>query len=324
MKEVKFTELEGFRLGHAQNEQALTGCTVVVCEEGATGGVDVRGGSPGTRETDLLKPQNLVEEVHAVMLAGGSAYGLNAAGGIMEYLEDQEIGFDVQVAKVPIVTGAILFDLLPGDPSVRPDHKMGYAASQNAFHHPVNKNGNIGAGTGATVGKALGPEFAMKGGLGTYAVQAGDLQVGAVVAVNCFGDVIDPNTGQIISGACDKQEQSFLSSEESLLNQLNQKEKTNRFKGNTTIGTVVTNARLTKAQANKLSSMTHDSLARTMRPSHSLVDGDTIFTMSTNKVEAELNSLGMLATKVMEKAILRGVKAAEGAGGVTSYQDLND
>ncbi|SET32922.1 L-aminopeptidase/D-esterase [Salinibacillus kushneri] len=322
MKEIAFSELEGFRLGHAQDHVALSGCSVVICEEGAIGGVDVRGGSPGTRETDLLDPNNLVEEVHAVFLSGGSAYGLNTGGGIMQYLEEQKIGFDVQVARVPIVAGAILFDLLPGNPAIRPDHQMGYKASQNAFIKQEDMNGNIGAGTGATVGKALGPEFAMKGGLGTYAVQIGSFQIGAVVAVNCFGDVVDPGTGEIIAGAYDSNNSTLLSSEENLLSQLNQYEKTNRFKGNTTIGVLVTNAKLTKGQANKISSITHDSLARTMRPSHSLVDGDTIFTMSSNQVEVELNSLGMLASTVMEKAILRGVKAAKGVDGLFSYQDI--
>ncbi|MRG85799.1 P1 family peptidase [Salinibacillus xinjiangensis] len=324
MREIPFQQIDGFRLGHAQDEKAATGCSVIICEEGAVGGVDVRGGSPGTRETDLLDPKNLVEDVHAVFLSGGSAYGLNVGGGIMQFLEEKQIGFDVQVAKVPIVSGAILFDLFPGNPTVRPDHQMGYQACEGAYQNEPLQNGNVGAGTGATVGKCLGPEFAMKGGLGTYAVQIGDLQIGAVVAVNCFGDVIDPKTGGIIAGVYDQKHQSFLSSEQQLLSQSDQTEKTNRFKGNTTIGTIVTNAKLNKGQASKISSMAHDGLARTMRPSHALVDGDTIFTMSTNKVEAELNVVGMLATTVMEKAIIKAVREARTSHGILAYNDLRD
>lgn len=225
MKEISIHEIEGFKLGHAQNEEALTGCSVIISEDGAIGGVDVRGGSPGTRETDLLNPQNLVEEVHSVFLAGGSAYGLNVAGGIMKYLEEKNIGFDVQIAKVPIVTGAILFDLYPGNPNIRPDDQMGYEACQNAYSSNDNRNGNIGAGIGATVGKCLGPQYAMKGGLGTYALQIGDVKIGAVVAVNCFGDVIDPSTGKVIAGVYDQASNKYLHSEKVMLDQYKAKRK---------------------------------------------------------------------------------------------------
>ncbi len=322
MKEISIHEIEGFKLGHAQNEEALTGCSVIISEDGAIGGVDVRGGSPGTRETDLLNPQNLVEEVHSVFLAGGSAYGLNVAGGIMKYLEEKNIGFDVQIAKVPIVTGAILFDLYPGNPNIRPDDQMGYEACQNAYSSNDNRNGNIGAGIGATVGKCLGPQYAMKGGLGTYALQIGDVKIGAVVAVNCFGDVIDPSTGKVIAGVYDQASNKYLHSEKVMLDQYKVKEKTNRFKGNTSIGAVLTNVKLTKAQANKIASIAHDGFATTMRPSHTLVDGDTIFALSTNKVEAELNVVGLLAVKVIEKAVLNAVKMAESVFGISAYQDV--
>ncbi|WP_102027459.1 P1 family peptidase [Salirhabdus sp. Marseille-P4669] len=324
MKKIPITEIEEFQFGHAQDMKAATGCTVIINAGGAIGGVDVRGGSPGTRETDLLNPQNLVEEVHAVFLSGGSAYGLDVGSGVMKFLEEQDIGFDVQVAKVPIVTGAILFDLYPGDPTVRPDLKMGYEAAQNAFNKDVLKEGSIGAGTGATVGKCLGPNFAMKGGLGTYAVQIGDLKIGAIVAVNCFGDVVDPVTGDVIAGVFDSSNRTFLHTEDILLQQTQQSDKTNRFKGNTTIGTIVTNAKLTKPQANKIASIAHDGFARTMRPSHTLVDGDTIFTLSSNKVDAELNVVGMLAVNVVEQAVLNAVKEAKSVQSILSYQDIRE
>jgi L-aminopeptidase/D-esterase-like protein len=323
MIEISIESIEGFRIGHAQNNKALTGCTVVIAKDGAIGGVDVRGGSPGTRETDLLDPRNLVEEVHAVFLAGGSAYGLNVGGGIMQFLEGKNIGFDVQVAKVPIVTGAILFDLFPGNPNIRPDHQMGYQACENAFlQHETKGMGSIGAGTGATVGKCLGADYAMKGGLGTHAFQVGDVKVGAIVAVNCFGDVIDPLTNQVIAGVFDKKANTFLNTEKQMLAQLHSSQKTNRFSGNTTIGTIVTNAKMTKGQANKIASIAHDGLARTMRPSHTLVDGDTIFTLSTDQVEAELNVIGMLAAKAMELAVIKAVKEASSTNGITAYKDL--
>lgn len=310
MKQIPIQDLAGFRFGHAQNHQALTGCSVIICEGGAVGGVEVRGGSPGTRETDALHAGNLVEEVHGIFLSGGSAYGLDVGTGIMRFLEEKDIGFDVQVAKVPIVSGAILFDLYPGDPTVRPDSQMGYDACIHAFSDETFQQGNVGAGTGATVGKCLGYDFAMRGGVGSHAIEVGGLQIGAVVAVNAFGDIVDPTTNQLIAGAYDQAKQIFLKSEEQLLSQLENKP-TNRFSGNTTIGTVVTNAKLTKSQANKMAAIAHDGFARTIRPSHTLVDGDTLFTVATNRIEADLNVLSMLASQVVEKAVINAVKNAK-------------
>lgn len=320
MLEISFTDIEGILVGHQQNYTALTGCTVVICEEGATGGVDIRGGAPGTRETDLLNPMNLVEKLHAVLLAGGSAFGLDAAAGVMGYLEEKKIGFDVGVTTVPIVAGAVLFDLAIGDYRIRPDKKMGYEACENATNKP-SPEGNVGAGTGATIGKFLGMSQAMKGGLGTYCLQAGDLKVGAIVAVNCLGDIIDPKTGKILAGALTSDGKSFVNTEEIMAQQLTQKK--NLFSGNTTIGVVVTNAKLTKAQANKIASMAHNGYARSIRPAHTLVDGDTIFTMATNKVEADVNVVGLLGAKVMEEAVLRGVKKASSLAGIKAYKDLH-
>ncbi|MCX7695728.1 MAG: P1 family peptidase, partial [Caloramator sp.] len=266
MKEIKITDIKGVRIGNAQNFEARTGCTVVICKDGATCGVDVRGGAPGTRETDLLNPVNLVDKVHAVVLSGGSAFGLDASCGVMEYLEERNVGFDVGITRVPIVCSAVLFDLVVGDFRVRPDKKMGYEACIDAFEVNKIENGKFGAGTGATVGKILGPEYAMDGGLGSYAVRVGELEVGAVVAVNCLGDVIDPKTGEIIAGALNKDKTGFADSTKVMLSRYS--DRTNLFSGNTTIAAVVTNAKLTKAEATKVSSMAHDAFARTMRPAH--------------------------------------------------------
>lgn len=319
MKEIKFNDIDGIRVGNAQNLDAATGCTVVICDKGAYAGVDVRGGAPGTRETDLLAPVNLVEQIHAVILSGGSAFGLDAASGVMEYLEKNDIGFDVQVTKVPIVCGAALFDLTAGNFKIRPDKKMGYEACIDSEKKECNE-GSIGAGTGATIGKLLGMENAMKGGLGSYALQVGDLKVGALVAVNCLGDVVDPSSGQIIAGLLDKDQKVFLGTEKQMLSQYDNKK--NLFSGNTTIGVIATNAKMNKSGANKIASMAHNGYARTMRPAHSMFDGDTIFTMATDKVEADVNSVGLLAARVMEQAVLRAVRLASTLAGFKCYSQL--
>ena len=321
MKEriIPFTNIDGIKVGNAQDMEAITGCTVILCEEGATAGVDVRGGSPGTRETDLLKSENLVDKIHGVMLAGGSAFGLDAASGAMKYLEESGIGFDVQVTKVPIICSAILFDLNIGDYRVRPDSEMGYTACMNATDKEC-PNGSIGAGTGATVGKFFGNERAMKGGLGSYAVEVGDLKVGAIVAVNCLGDVIDPSTGEILAGLLDESGEVLIGTEDVLTSLY--REKRNIFSGNTTIGVVATNGKLTKPEANKLASMAHNGYGRTMRPAHSIFDGDTIFTMATGKVDADINVVGLLAARTMEQAVINAVKSANSLGGFKTYRSL--
>ena len=322
MKEIKFCDIDGIKLGHAENKKGGTGCSVVICEEGATGGVDVRGGSPGTRETDLLNPMEMVDKINAVVLSGGSAFGLDASAGVMEYLENKDIGFDVTVAKVPIVCQAVLFDLAFGDPKVRPDKEMGFNACKNSEIYKDDINGNIGAGYGATVGKFLGNSYAMKGGLGTYAIKLGELEVGAIVAVNCLGDVVDPSDLSFIAGAYDRENNKFLNTENIILE--NFEHPKNPFKGNTTIGIIVTNAKFTKAEANKVASMAHNGYGRTMRPAHTMFDGDTIFTMATNKVAGDVTTVGMLAAKVMEKAIIRGVKSAQGLFNIPSFLDINN
>lgn len=319
MEVRKITDIPGIRVGNAQDLEAGTGCTVIICEQGAVAGVDVRGGSPGTRETDLLRSENQVDKIHGVLLAGGSAFGLDAASGIMEFLEEKGVGFDVGVTKVPIVPGAILFDLVCGDYRVRPDKAMGYQACVAAWDGEFSE-GSVGAGTGATVGKFFGVEHAMKGGLGSYCIQTGNLMVGAVVAVNCLGDVIDSDRGVILAGAYKENPFSFMDTEEGMIQYYSKM--TNVFSGNTTIGSIITNASLTKTQANKIASMAHNGYARTIRPSHTMFDGDTIFVMSTGEVEADVSVVGLLAAKVMERAVINAVKKADPLFGFKAYRDF--
>lgn len=317
---MKFTDIPGIKVGHAQDTEAATGCTVILCEKGAAAGVDVRGGAPGTRETDLLNPVNLVQEIHAVMLSGGSAFGLDAASGAMKFLEERGIGFDVGVTKVPIVASAVLFDLTAGDFRVRPDQAMGYKACMNAGNADCPE-GNVGAGTGATVGKILGAAYSMKGGLGTYCLKVGDLYVGAIVAVNCLGDVVDPSSGRVVAGVLNEDRSSFAGTEEIMIRQYDRSK--DLFSGNTTIGVIATNAKMNKSQANKVASMAHNGYARTMRPAHTMFDGDTIFTMATGEVEVDINVVGLLSARVMEQAVLRAVMTPASLAGFKCYSDLH-
>ena len=319
MKEIEINEIEGFRIGNAQDKEGGTGCTAILCDEGATAGVDVRGGGPATRETDLLDPSKMVDKVHAVVLSGGSAYGLDAATGVMKYLEEHDIGFDVGLGKVPIVPAACLFDLVSGDPKRRPDAAMGYAACEASEKNAPEK-GNYGAGTGATVGKFLGIERLMKGGLGTYAVQIGELKIGAVVAVNCLGDVYDADTGEQIAGMLNEDKTALASTRDIMWNSIAQPK--NVFTGNTTIGCIITNAKLTKPQCSKLASMAHDGYAAAIKPVHTSADGDTIFYLAKGSVEVNPDALGDLGAYVMAKAIYEGVKNAESAYGFKAMCDL--
>jgi L-aminopeptidase/D-esterase-like protein len=315
------TDVPGIRVGHATDLKGLTGCTVVLCEKGAVGGVDQRGGAPGTRETDLLRPMHLVQEVHAVLLAGGSAFGLAAADGVTRYLEERGVGFDTRVVRVPIVPAAILFDLGLGDPQARPDAAMGYAACQAATDGPVAQ-GNVGAGTGATVGKISGPGRAIKSGLGSAAVSlGGGLVVGALMAVNAFGDVVDPESGMILAGARKPRSDEFadtLAVMKSLLGKM-----IARFASNTVLGVVATNGRLTKEEANKVAQMAQNGIARTVRPAHTIFDGDTLFALSTGRKRADVNLIGAYAAETVAEAVVRAIKAAEGIGGLPAWRDLN-
>jgi L-aminopeptidase/D-esterase-like protein len=263
-----------------------------------------------------------VEKIHAVTLAGGSAFGLDAAAGVMQYLEERDIGFDVTVTKVPIVCGAVLFDLNIGDHRVRPDKKMGYEACLHANNNE-SMNGNVGAGTGATVGKILGMDRAMKSGLGTYCVQTGDLKVGAVVAVNCLGDVVDPATGEILAGVLSEDLKTYSNTEEIMIREYADKAgKRDPFSGNTSIGIIVTNAKLAKSGATKVASMAHNGYGRTLRPTHSMFDGDTIFALATDQVDGEISVVGLLAARVMEQAVVRAVKKTSSLCGLKCYNDL--
>ena len=324
------TAVPGIQVGHAQDETALTGCTVVLCPGGAVGGVDQRGGAPGTRETDLLGPMHLVEQVHAVLLAGGSAFGLDAASGVMRYLEEHGIGFNAGVARVPIVPAAILFDLGVGRADVRPDAAMGYQACQNATAQP-EAEGCVGAATGAAVGRILGPAQAMKSGIGSASLDLGrGLIVGAIVAVNAFGDVIDPHTGRILAGARTLQKgpvrlgsgEIFADTLELMKSLVGRTVLQFASRTNTTIGVVATNARLTKEQANKVAQMAHNGLARTIRPAHTMLDGDTLFALATGEKRADVNLIGAYAAEVVALAIVRAVQNASPAGGLPASNDL--
>jgi L-aminopeptidase/D-esterase-like protein len=324
------TDVPGIRVGHAHDAEALTGCTVVLCEEGAVGGVDQRGGAPGTRETDPLRPMHLVQKAHAVVLAGGSAFGLEAATGVVRYLEEKGIGFDTRVAKVPIVPAAILFDLGMGRSDVRPDAAMGYAACMNATAQAPGE-GNVGAGMGASVGKILGPAGAMKSGIGSASIDLGGaLVVGAIVAANPLGDIVDPQTGEILAGARPAKvgplhvggAGPFADTLLVMKTLLGKVALGFAARANTVIGVVATNAALSKEEANKVAQMAHDGLARAVRPAHTMLDGDTLFALSTGKKKADVSIIGAYAAEAVALAIVRAAMAAEPAGGLPAARDF--
>jgi L-aminopeptidase/D-esterase-like protein len=317
------TDVPGIKVGHAHDLDALTGVTVVLAEDGAVGGVDQRGGAPGTRETDLLRPMHVVQKVHAIVLTGGSAFGLDAASGVVRYLEEKGIGYDTPAARVPIVAAAVLYDLIIGRADVRPDAAMGYAACQNATRDEAS-NGNIGAGAGATVGKIFGIGQAMKAGIGAASIDLGHgVIVGALFAVNALGDVIDPKTGAILAGAhkMDGAQRVFIDTLDAARQVLTGP--VERFAGvdNTVIGVVATNADLTKEQVNKIAEMAHDGLARTIRPAHTLFDGDTIFALATGEQKADVNLVGAYAAEATAQAIVDAALNAKSAGGVPGLGD---
>ncbi len=318
LKEIGIKEIENIKIGNAENKEAATGCTVIICEKGAPTGLDVRGGGPASRETELLKPMADAQAIHAVVLSGGSAFGLDASGGVMEYLEQHNIGFDVGVTKVPLVCQSCLFDLTVGSHAVRPDKKMGYEACVNAERGNY-RDGNFGAGTGATVGKLYGMENCMKSGIGSYAVQIGELKIGAIVAVNAFGDIYDAKTGEKVAGLIDG-EGNFLDADKEFYKKYDVVK--NKFVENTTIGVIITNAKFNKTQLCKIAGMAHNGYARSIRPVHTSVDGDSIYAMSAGNVEADMDIVGTLASQVMSEAILRGVMSAETAYGFVSASDL--
>lgn len=317
------TDVQGIEVGHWTDLEAATGCTVILCRQGAVGGIDVRGSAPGTRETDLLRPVNLVQHAHAVLLTGGSAYGLDAAGGVMRWLEDEGLGFNVGVGVVPVVASAVLFDLAIGRPDVRPGPEAGYAACQAAGAGPVAE-GCVGAGTGATVGKLLGPTFGTKSGLGTASRSiAGGVTVGALVAVNALGDVVEPGTGKILAGPRDSEGKGFVSSVELLQGDLSQTML--GFPSNTTLAVVATDGVLTKEGANKMAQMAHDGLARAIRPAHTMLDGDTVFALATGQrteASVDVSAVGAVAASVLAEAVVRAVRQANSLAGVPAPRDM--
>lgn len=346
---IKITDIEGVRIGNAEDAQNATGCTVIVCEDGAPCGVDVRGGGPASRETELLKPTAHAQAIHAVLLGGGSAFGLDAAGGVMRYLEEHGIGLDMGITRIPLVVQSDIFDLTVGSPSVRPDQEMGYRACENAWLGNY-QDGNHGAGIGASVGKCLGMDFAMKSGVGSFATQIGELKIGAVVAVNSIGDVFSPSTGQRIAGLLANDKKSIRSTTQTLMamtmaqaagqnseagdasDQQNAGDEPEAIRkaecfeqegvGNTTIGAIITNAKLDKTQLCKIASMAHNGYARCIDPVHTSMDGDTIYAMSTGKVQVQADIVGTLAAHVIAKAVENAVLNAEAAYGLPCASDI--
>jgi L-aminopeptidase/D-esterase-like protein len=310
------TDVEGIKAGHFTETRRPTGCTVLIFEKGATAGVDVRGSAPGTRETDALSPVNTVQQVQAIVLSGGSAFGLDAASGVMRYLEEHGLGFHVGPVTVPIVPAAVIFDLAVGDPKIRPTAESGYKACQAASAGKVAE-GNVGAGAGATVGKMFGQQFAMKSGIGTASIRVGKtgIVVGAIVAVNAVGDVLDPATGKIVAGARKADGSGFRDS----MAQIREGYQVETLAGrNTTIGVVATNVAFDKTQMTKIAQMAQDGLARTINPSHTLSDGDTIFAVATGAVRTRANhgAIGAIAAEAMERAVLRAVRSARSLVGL--------
>lgn len=334
------SEFPGIKIAHYTDEENGTGCTVIVCPKGATGGVDVRGGAPATRETDLLRPEETVDVLHAVVLSGGSAFGLAASAGVAEELERRDLGLDVFVTKVPIVSGACLFDLGFGNAYVRPSAENGAATVAEALDNPPSPLpvGNVGAGTGCTVGKMAGPAQSMKSGLGTAVVEAGKLMCGAISAVNACGNVVDPATGENIAGMRASADSAQIVSMvdavlamaaadplgiETSAERVDTEAVEAAQRTNTTISCVVTNAKLTKAQATKVAQMAADAYAHAIKPTHTTNDGDAIFVMATGEVEAPIDVVGVLATQALEQAIVCGAKNAKTSHGLIGAADIN-
>ena len=318
-KEIKVTEVGDIMIGQTENAEAGTGLTVFISKDGMPAGLDVRGGGPASRESELLDPLAAAQKINAIVLSGGSAFGLGAGDGVMEYLEKKKIGYDTGYAIVPLVVQSDLYDLSVGDSKVRPDAKMGYEAAKNAFENPNYKDGNYGAGCGATVGKIAGMDTCMKSGIGSYAIQIGELKIGAVVAVNALGDIYDWKTGKKIAGLLAEDKQGFRDTLQYMARDISSKDK---FTGNTTIGVIITNASFEKSQLCKIAGMAHDGYARSIRPVHTTADGDSIYAVSAGTVAADQDLVGSFAALVMSEAINRAVMSAETAYGFVSASDL--
>ena len=320
-KEIPIQEVGNIRIGQTEDREAATGCTVLISEEGMCAGLDVRGGGPASRDTHLLDPQTAAQTIHAVLLGGGSAFGLGAASGVMQYLEEHDIGFDVGVTKVPLVAQSDLFDLTVGRSDVRPQPEMGYEAARLAMEAPNYRDGNYGAGCGATVGKMAGMEYCMKTGIGSYAIEIGNFRIGAIVALNALGDIYDWKNGQKIAGLLTEDGKGFRNTVELMSQSLDVVE--NKFTGNTTIGVVITNAAFNKTQLCKIASMAHNGYARSIRPVHTSADGDSIYAVSVGSEPVDQDLAGTLAAEVMSEAIIRAAESAEGAYGFPAMRDLD-
>lgn len=322
------TDVSGIQVGHASDFKALTGCTVILCEEGAVGGVDIRGTATGTRQIDALSHLHLVEKIHAILLSGGSAFGLDAAGGVMNFLEERKKGFDVTKTRVPIVPAAVIFDFGIGDFRIRPDQKMGYQACLNASEKV--EEGSVGAGTGATVGKLFGIDRAMKGGVGTSSVFGPrGLIVGALVVVNAFGDVYDSDSNQILAGARkSKRSLQLANSSKWMKKGVTRKQFGGALKSeadifNTTLGVIATNASLSKKEASQVAQMAHSGLVKMISPFHSTFDGDLLFAISYGKKKADVNTIGLLGEVALMEAVKRAIMKADGFGIIPAYRDIH-
>ena len=320
MHVISINDVAPVRIGQAQNEAAGTGCTVFICPEGMRAGLDVRGGGPASRESQILNPLAAAQIIHGIVLSGGSAFGLGAADGVMRYLEEKGIGYDVGVTHVPLVSQSDLFDLTVGDGKVRPDAAMGYEAAKNAMENPNYKDGNYGAGTGCTVGKITGMANCMKTGIGSYAVELDGLKIGAVVAVNALGDIFDWKNGRKVAGLLSEDKKSFRSTADVMGESF--KVIKNRFTGNTTLAVLITNARFDKAALCKIAGMCHDGYARSIRPVHTSFDGDSIYAVSAGELEADQEVVGTIAADVISEAILKAVTGAKSAYGFPCSSDL--
>lgn len=320
MTEIAVTEIGPVSIGQAEEKTVATGCTVMICGEGMRAGLDVRGGGPASRESQLLNPLMAAQTIHGIVLAGGSAYGLGAANGVMTYLEEHGIGYDTGFARVPLVAQADIYDLSVGSPDIRPDAAMGYEAARRAMEAPNYQDGNYGAGCGASVGKIAGMDTAMKTGIGSYAIQTGELKIGAIVVLNALGDIFDWKTGKQVAGLLKEDGTAFRSTMDYMRRSTQVTE--NKFTGNTTLAVVLTNASFDKAQLCKIAGMAHDGYARSIHPVHTSADGDSIFAVSVGDVRADQDLVGALSAEVVSEAILRAVFHAEGAYGLPSAGDL--
>ncbi len=317
------TDIPGFRVGHAQDLKGATGCTVILCPPGTLGGVDIRGSAAGTRQVDSLQPYHFVDAVHAILLSGGSAFGLDASGGVMQFLEERSVGYETSAGKVPIVPTAIIYDLGLGEGKVRPDKAMGYQACLNANSGRVAE-GSIGAGTGASVGKLYGVRHATKGGIGTASsISPTGVAVGALVVVNAFGDIVDPLNRKVLAGARDSQNPKRLIDSAAMLKKGASVPGWGAGFQNTTLGVVATNVNLSKRQTIKVAQMAQSGLSRTISPVHSTVDGDLIFALSAGQEKEDVNTVGLMAEEVIVSAVMRAVQNADGLGFLPAYKDLS-